>query len=57
MFCLLKVLVLAFVANIVFGSGSLIGRILPLTSGTQNGISEKLFLPSLTPLQVCGICT
>ncbi|KAH9706535.1 ELMO domain-containing protein [Citrus sinensis] len=38
-------------ANIVFGSGSLIGRILPLTSGTQNGISEKLFLPSLTSLQ------
>ncbi|ESR50546.1 ELMO domain-containing protein [Citrus sinensis] len=40
-----------WLANIVFGSGSLIGRILPLTSGTQNGISEKLFLPSLTPLQ------
>lgn len=40
-----------WLANIVFGSGSLIGRILPLTSGTQNGISQKLFLPSLTPLQ------
>ncbi|KAH9706537.1 ELMO domain-containing protein [Citrus sinensis] len=40
-----------WLANIVFGSGSLIGRILPLTSGTQNGISEKLFLPSLTSLQ------
>ncbi|KAL9423089.1 hypothetical protein AB3S75_035224 [Citrus x aurantiifolia] len=40
-----------WLANIVFGSGSLIGRILPLTSGTQNGISQKVFLPSLTPLQ------
>lgn len=43
---------LKFVANIVYGSGSLIGRILPLSSATQNGLSQKLFPSSLSPLQV-----
>ncbi|XP_031248712.1 ELMO domain-containing protein A-like [Pistacia vera] len=40
-----------WLANIVFGSGSLIGRLLPLSSGTQNGLSRKLFPSSLSPLQ------
>ncbi|KAJ0015259.1 hypothetical protein Pint_20810 [Pistacia integerrima] len=40
-----------WLANIVFGSGSLIGRLLPLSSGTQNELSRKLFPSSLSPLQ------
>ncbi|KAJ0015262.1 hypothetical protein Pint_20814 [Pistacia integerrima] len=40
-----------WLANIVFGSGSLIGRLLPLSSGAQNGLSRKLFPSSLSPLQ------
>ncbi|KAJ4721381.1 ELMO domain-containing protein A [Melia azedarach] len=40
-----------WLANIVYGSGSLIGRLLPLTSATQKGLSQKLFPPSLHPLQ------
>ncbi|XP_044481747.1 ELMO domain-containing protein A [Mangifera indica] len=40
-----------WLANIVYGSGSLIGRILPLSSATQNGLSQKLFPSSLSPLQ------
>lgn len=36
----------------IFGSGSLIGRILPLQSSTQTGLSRKMFQPVLSPLQV-----
>uniref|UniRef100_A0A5B7AHU2 Putative ELMO domain-containing protein B isoform X1 n=1 Tax=Davidia involucrata TaxID=16924 RepID=A0A5B7AHU2_DAVIN len=38
-------------ANIVLGSGSLIGRLLPFPSATQNGQTKKIFPPSLSPLQ------
>uniref|UniRef100_A0A5B7AH18 Putative ELMO domain-containing protein B isoform X1 n=1 Tax=Davidia involucrata TaxID=16924 RepID=A0A5B7AH18_DAVIN len=37
--------------DIFLGSGSLIGRLLPLTSATQNGRTKKILLPSLSPLQ------
>ncbi|GAV57471.1 ELMO_CED12 domain-containing protein [Cephalotus follicularis] len=40
-----------WLANIVIGSGSLIGRLLPLSSFSENGLSKKLLLPSLSPLQ------
>ncbi|KAJ8763200.1 hypothetical protein K2173_025585 [Erythroxylum novogranatense] len=40
-----------WLANIVLGSGSLIGRFLPLFSTDQNGINKKLLLPCLSPLQ------
>ncbi|KAF7852228.1 hypothetical protein BT93_L5373 [Corymbia citriodora subsp. variegata] len=39
-----------WLANIVLGSGSLIGRFLPLSSITQNGQS-KILQPTLSPLQ------
>ncbi|CAI9764696.1 unnamed protein product [Fraxinus pennsylvanica] len=38
-------------ANIVLGSGSVIGRLLPFVSGTQNGPNGKISPPSLNPLQ------
>ncbi|XP_023904318.1 uncharacterized protein LOC112016056 [Quercus suber] len=38
-------------ANIVLGSGSLIGRLLPFSSYTQRGQSNKLLPLSLSPLQ------
>ncbi|CAL5436355.1 unnamed protein product [Camellia sinensis] len=34
-----------------FGSGTLIGRLLPFPSATQNGQTKKLLVPSLSPLQ------
>ncbi|KAA8519021.1 hypothetical protein F0562_016205 [Nyssa sinensis] len=40
-----------WLANIVLGSGSLIGRLLPFPSATQNGQTKKIFPPSLGPLQ------
>ncbi|KAK9289705.1 hypothetical protein L1049_007864 [Liquidambar formosana] len=39
-----------WLANIVLGSGSLLGRLLPLHSNTQNGQSKKNF-PHLSPMQ------
>ncbi|XP_030453234.1 uncharacterized protein LOC115674857 [Syzygium oleosum] len=39
-----------WLANIVLGSGSLIGRFLPLSSITQNGQSKNM-QPTLSPLQ------
>ncbi|KAI7992592.1 ELMO domain-containing protein A [Camellia lanceoleosa] len=38
-------------ANLVVGSGTLIGRLLPFPSATQNGQTKKLLVPSLSPLQ------
>ncbi|KAM2685783.1 hypothetical protein EV2_008747 [Malus domestica] len=40
-----------WLASIVLGSGSLIGRLLTFFSSTQNGESAKLFAPPLSPLQ------
>ncbi|CAL2270737.1 unnamed protein product [Prunus armeniaca] len=40
-----------WLANIVLGSGSLIGRLLTFPSTTQNGQSTKLVAPPLSPLQ------
>ncbi|KAI5567111.1 hypothetical protein BDE02_13G068000 [Populus trichocarpa] len=40
-----------WLANIVLGSGSLIARLLPLSSLSQNGSNRKLLQPSLSPLQ------
>ncbi|KAK4794897.1 hypothetical protein SAY86_012891 [Trapa natans] len=40
-----------WLANVVMGSGSIIGRILPLQSSTQNGVARKLHLSALSPLQ------
>ncbi|XP_021895461.1 ELMO domain-containing protein 2-like [Carica papaya] len=40
-----------FTANIVLGSGSLIGRFLPLTSATQIGQNKRLHPPTFSPLQ------
>ncbi|CAI9779586.1 unnamed protein product [Fraxinus pennsylvanica] len=40
-----------WLANIVLGSGSVIGRLLPFVSGTQNGPNGKISPPSLNPLQ------
>ncbi|CAN6717115.1 unnamed protein product [Malus baccata var. baccata] len=40
-----------WLASIVLGSGSLIGRLLTFFSSTQNGESVKLFAPPLSPLQ------
>ncbi|KAH7571614.1 hypothetical protein JRO89_XS04G0101200 [Xanthoceras sorbifolium] len=48
---ILKVLFLGFIANIVLGSGSLIGRFLPLISASQSGPNQKLIAYSLSPLQ------
>lgn len=41
-----------FPANIVLGSGSLLGRILLLPSTRHNGQKKKIYSPSLSPLQV-----
>ncbi|XP_021282158.1 ELMO domain-containing protein A isoform X2 [Herrania umbratica] len=38
-------------ANIVLGSGSFIAQLLHLPSNIQNGPSQKLLLPALSPLQ------
>lgn len=43
---------LGFVANIVLGSGSFIGRFLTFPAATQNG-QTRLLAPPLTPVQVC----
>ncbi|XP_034225327.1 ELMO domain-containing protein A isoform X4 [Prunus dulcis] len=40
-----------WLANIVLGSGSLIGQLLTFPSTTQNGQSTKLLAPPLSPLQ------
>ncbi|PSS15777.1 Enolase, partial [Actinidia chinensis var. chinensis] len=40
-----------WLANIVVGSGTFIGRLFPFHSTTQNGQTTKLLLPSLSPLQ------
>ncbi|KAM1108985.1 hypothetical protein PS2_008447 [Malus domestica] len=40
-----------WLASIVLGSGSFIGRLLTFFSSTQNGESAKLFAPPLSPLQ------
>ncbi|KAK4432004.1 ELMO domain-containing protein A [Sesamum alatum] len=40
-----------WLANIVLGSGSLFGRILPFISGTQNGANSNLPAVLLSPLQ------
>ncbi|CAA3008125.1 Hypothetical predicted protein [Olea europaea subsp. europaea] len=40
-----------WLANIVLGSGSFIGRILPFVPGNQNGPNGKISPPSLSPLQ------
>ncbi|XP_068342373.1 uncharacterized protein [Pyrus communis] len=40
-----------WLASIVLGSGSLIGRLLTFFTSTQNGASAKLFAPPLSPLQ------
>ncbi|CAK7341677.1 unnamed protein product [Dovyalis caffra] len=40
-----------WLANVVLGSGSLIARLLPLSSLSQNGSNRKLLQPSLSPLQ------
>lgn len=40
-----------WLANLVVGSGTLIGRLLPFPSATQNGQTNKLLVPSLSPLQ------
>ncbi|XP_022899616.1 uncharacterized protein LOC111412982 isoform X3 [Olea europaea var. sylvestris] len=40
-----------WLANIVLGSGSFIGRLLPFVSGTQNGPNGKISPPLLSPLQ------
>ncbi|KAB1223102.1 ELMO domain-containing protein A [Morella rubra] len=39
-------------ANIVLGPGSLIGRLLPLSSNNQRGQVNKLLPPTLSPLQL-----
>lgn len=44
--------ILIFVANIVIGPTSLIGRILSLTSGGQTGRGNKLIRCPPSPLQV-----
>ncbi|GMP81231.1 hypothetical protein CsSME_00036010 [Camellia sinensis var. sinensis] len=41
-----------WLANLVVGSGTLIGRLLSFPSATQNGQTKKLLVPSLSPLQV-----
>ncbi|THG05782.1 hypothetical protein TEA_007630 [Camellia sinensis var. sinensis] len=38
-------------AQWLVGSGTLIGRLLPFPSATQNGPTKKLLVPSLSPLQ------
>ncbi|KAG6621157.1 hypothetical protein I3842_Q031800 [Carya illinoinensis] len=40
-----------WLANIVLGSGSLIGRLLAFSSNIQRGQSNKLLPPTLSPLQ------
>ncbi|KAF5749136.1 ELMO/CED-12 family protein isoform 1 [Tripterygium wilfordii] len=40
-----------WLASIVIGSGSFIGRIWPFPFATQNGLGRKLLLPHLSPLQ------
>ncbi|XP_010653153.1 uncharacterized protein LOC100250039 isoform X3 [Vitis vinifera] len=40
-----------WLANIVIGSGTLLKRLLPFDSTTQNGQSKKILPPSLSPLQ------
>ncbi|KAJ9693617.1 hypothetical protein PVL29_009533 [Vitis rotundifolia] len=40
-----------WLANIVIGSGTLLKRLLPFDSTTQNGRSKKILPPSLSPLQ------
>ncbi|XAR48340.1 hypothetical protein NMG60_11031128 [Bertholletia excelsa] len=40
-----------WLANIVIGSGTLIGRFLPFNFGARNEHFDKLLLPSLSPLQ------
>ncbi|GFZ09374.1 ELMO/CED-12 family protein [Actinidia rufa] len=40
-----------WLANIVVGSGTLIGRLFPFHSTTRNGQTMKLIQPSLSPLQ------
>lgn len=40
-----------WLANIVLGSGSLLGRILLLPSTRHNGQKKKIYSPSLSPLQ------
>ncbi|PSS01700.1 Engulfment and cell motility protein [Actinidia chinensis var. chinensis] len=40
-----------WLANIVVGSGTLIGRLFPFHSTTRNGQTMKLLQPSLSPLQ------
>ncbi|KAF5725761.1 ELMO domain-containing protein A isoform X1 [Tripterygium wilfordii] len=40
-----------WLASIVIGSGSLIGRFLPFPFATQYGLGRKLLLPPLSPLQ------
>ncbi|XP_034225324.1 ELMO domain-containing protein A isoform X2 [Prunus dulcis] len=49
--CLKKVAIFIGQANIVLGSGSLIGQLLTFPSTTQNGQSTKLLAPPLSPLQ------
>ncbi|KAL6539717.1 hypothetical protein OROHE_011488 [Orobanche hederae] len=43
-----------WLANIVLGSGSLLGRILPFVSGYQNGANSLLRPVLLSPLQLVG---
>ncbi|KAK6243615.1 hypothetical protein QUC31_010024 [Theobroma cacao] len=40
-----------WIANVVLGSGSFIAQLLHLPSNIQNGPSQKLLLPALSPLQ------
>ncbi|XP_034693519.1 ELMO domain-containing protein B isoform X1 [Vitis riparia] len=40
-----------WLANVVIGSGTLLKRLLPFDSTTQNGQSKKILPPSLNPLQ------
>ncbi|RVW62755.1 hypothetical protein CK203_060238 [Vitis vinifera] len=44
-----------WLANIVIGSGTLLKRLLPFDSTTQNGQSKKILPPSLSPLQEMGV--
>lgn len=40
-----------WLANVVLGSGSFLGRLFPLSSANQNGQSKKIILSTLSPLQ------
>lgn len=40
-----------WLSNLLFSSGSLIGRFLPFASGTSSGSTNRFLLPSLSPLQ------